>query len=317
MTAFAANSLLTLNYSFVQFGSVIQVTHIRNTQDTFTLSTTDGLGNQGLLAILGQVQRATDLPLQAPDGYIIEVVGEPSLQVASQFVQYDSSVNPGGIGVWVEVIKPGALTGFDNSTLPHRLQQNGNFLTNATAQALPTFPNRVSNATIYTGAWEFPPEALWPGGMIVTFSFYRGSGTATTDTFSYTVLDGDETSEAIIVALRLLINANANYTAGGASTHQLSVVTTSHTHGSLEIDPDDRVDISDRRSVALDAEDSADAECLCGLHHQERDGWFVGSDRHELQHVDPYRRPDPRWTQHVCGWRCPLGVCGGQLLHLR
>lgn len=231
-----ANAVLNAACTFAQFGSTIQITPVAPLGG-FTVTTADGLGNAGLIAIMGQVQRTSDLPATAPNGYIVEIVGEPSLHIASQFVQYNSAPNPGGKGVWLEVVKPGALLGFDPSSMPYTLQHNGTFLTNVTAAAIPTFPPVISNPNNWEDTWQFPAGALWPGGMTITFAFYRGAGTGTSDVFSYTVLDGDETSEAIVAKFVTLISASAFYTVNAPKTNQLHIIGLDHSHGVMTSTP--------------------------------------------------------------------------------
>ena len=62
------------NFSAVADGSTVVIT--KTGIATFDLATYDSLGDTGLSATLGVVQRFDDLPRQAPHGYVAQVQGD-------------------------------------------------------------------------------------------------------------------------------------------------------------------------------------------------------------------------------------------------
>lgn len=84
--------------------------------ETFTLQTKDGYGDQLMNAFIYQVQTFNKLPAQAPDGYIVEVTGESARTGDNYWVQYSLSGK-----VWKEIAKPGIISGFNGTTMPHAL----------------------------------------------------------------------------------------------------------------------------------------------------------------------------------------------------
>lgn len=81
-----------------------------------SIQTKDGYGDQLMNGFIYQVQTFNKLPAQAPDGYIVEVTGESARTGDNYWVKYSLSGK-----VWREIAKPGIITGFNNSTMPHAL----------------------------------------------------------------------------------------------------------------------------------------------------------------------------------------------------
>lgn len=81
-----------------------------------TLATEDGF-NGGLMAgVVFDAQRFSMLPAQAPDGYIVHVLGDPGSDSSDYYVRFDKAA-----GTWRETTRPGQLTGFNSATMPHVL----------------------------------------------------------------------------------------------------------------------------------------------------------------------------------------------------
>lgn len=87
---------------------------------TFTIKATDEYDNNSLIAIQGKVQKITDLPARAPDGFYVEVTGDSGNNNDSYYLQYNTN-DDGNQGSWEEVVKKGLDNSFDPTTLPHRL----------------------------------------------------------------------------------------------------------------------------------------------------------------------------------------------------
>lgn len=87
-----------------------------NPGQSFTLQTKDGYGDQLMNAFIYQVQTFNKLPAQCVDGYVVEVTGESARAGDNYWVQYSLAGK-----VWKEVAKPGIISGFNNTTMPHAL----------------------------------------------------------------------------------------------------------------------------------------------------------------------------------------------------
>ncbi|KMT52441.1 phage nozzle protein [Pseudomonas fildesensis] len=92
----------------------IVVTAAKN--DIKTVKTEDGYANQLLNSFIYQVQTFSKLPAQCIDGYLVEVTGEASRTGDNYWVRYDAAGQ-----VWKETVKPGIITGFEPTSMPHAL----------------------------------------------------------------------------------------------------------------------------------------------------------------------------------------------------
>ncbi len=118
------------NFSATSNGSTVVITKSGNA--TFDLATYDSLGDTGLSATVGTVQRFDDLPAKAPNGYIAHVQGDQTNNFDDYYVKFVSdngSQSTVGDGTYVETIKPNIQFEIDYSTMPHLLirQPNGSF----------------------------------------------------------------------------------------------------------------------------------------------------------------------------------------------
>lgn len=87
-----------------------------------TLETKDGFNNNAMIGILKTVQKFSNLPAQAPDGFTVEVLGEPGSGADDYYVKYDAVDK-----VWKETAKPGIQCAFDASTMPHVLVREADY----------------------------------------------------------------------------------------------------------------------------------------------------------------------------------------------
>lgn len=76
----------------------------------------DGYNNQAAFGILKSVQKFTNLPATAPDGYLVKIVGEEGSNTDDYYVKYSAEEK-----VWKECARPNLKNNFDTSTLPHVL----------------------------------------------------------------------------------------------------------------------------------------------------------------------------------------------------
>jgi hypothetical protein len=111
-------------------GSTVVINKTGNA--SFDLATYDSLGDTGLDATVGVVQRFDDLPRQAPHGYVAEVQGDQTNDFDNYYVKFEAQnagQNLSSEGTWVEWVKPNIPFEFDKTTMPHLLirQPNGSF----------------------------------------------------------------------------------------------------------------------------------------------------------------------------------------------
>lgn len=92
----------------------------------------DGYNGQLLTAIINDVQRTSDLPVEAPGNYQIRVIGDASTGGDDYWVQYMADRK-----VWSEIPAPGIVTTIANNSMPHILvrESNGTFTFKSTAWA--------------------------------------------------------------------------------------------------------------------------------------------------------------------------------------
>lgn len=111
-------------------GSTVVITKAGNAE--FDLATYDSLGDTGLSATVGTVQRFDELPSMAPDGYIAHVQGDQTNNFDDYYVKFVSdngNQTKLGTGTWIEWAKPNIQYELDYATMPHMLirQSNGSF----------------------------------------------------------------------------------------------------------------------------------------------------------------------------------------------
>lgn len=111
-------ALFTTIYSFNLINSTIIVTRNLDNYD-FGIAVTDGLADTAIGCIKHSVTSAADLPQAAPDGYLVQIQGDPTSAFDNYWVAYNSQDTAQGQGVWKEVVAPDVEIGFDNTTMPH------------------------------------------------------------------------------------------------------------------------------------------------------------------------------------------------------
>lgn len=87
--------------------------------DILKIETKDGYNNQLINGIICTVQTFNKLPATAPDGYIIEILNDPSQSSDGYYVKYSSEAK-----AWKECPKWNLRKGVDASTLCHALRRN-------------------------------------------------------------------------------------------------------------------------------------------------------------------------------------------------
>lgn len=89
-----------------------------------TIETKDGYGGQLMSAVKHTSQSFAKLPIAAPHGYSVQIVGDTSKTSDAFYVQYDATRQ-----VWKEVVGWGVQKGLYDDTMPHALirQADGSF----------------------------------------------------------------------------------------------------------------------------------------------------------------------------------------------
>jgi hypothetical protein len=99
-----------------QYGSVL---HLTNATD-FTVEVKDDQGGIAMVAAKDKVQKFSDLPQKAPDGFTVRIVQQSGTEQDDFFVKFSKTAGD-GTGVWEECLAPNALLGLDKNTMPQGL----------------------------------------------------------------------------------------------------------------------------------------------------------------------------------------------------
>ena len=120
----AATGPLT-GVTIARSGSVLHLT----SSSAITIAATDARANADITAITNSVQVFTELPTIAPQGYQIEIVGDPSNKFDGYYVSFVCRSGTFGEGSWQETVSPGVEYSINQSTMPHLLVRlpSGNF----------------------------------------------------------------------------------------------------------------------------------------------------------------------------------------------
>jgi hypothetical protein len=101
-------------------GSVIKFK--RDDGASFTISTSDGLADEGLSLAYTEVASITDLPLRNFNNFQIKIIGDTELAQDDYYVKFETADGSGfGTGSYNEVAGFDISSGIDKSTFPHRL----------------------------------------------------------------------------------------------------------------------------------------------------------------------------------------------------
>ena len=88
-----------------------------------SIETADGFNNQAMIGFTSTVQKFTLLPATAPNGYTVEITGDPKddSTAGSYYVSYNATKK-----VWEECIKPDMAISYEAKTMPHELVRQSN-----------------------------------------------------------------------------------------------------------------------------------------------------------------------------------------------
>ncbi len=143
-------SIFSTNFNYKQNPNTNLIEIERHDGADFSIAAIDGSGGGRLGVVYKEVSSITDLPLIAPDGFIVKVVGSGGVDEDDYYVKFKtvqghetidtSNTNPDaqgtgvaaanitstvGEGIWQETVAPNILKGVDPSTMFHSLVSTG------------------------------------------------------------------------------------------------------------------------------------------------------------------------------------------------
>ncbi|MGV1835231.1 hypothetical protein ACQZ6C_10755 [Rhizobium rhizogenes] len=121
------------------YGSVLHI--YRADGAAFSISTSDGNGDDYMRAFNGQAASYDKLPAKAPSGIIIKVNGEDNQGADDYYVKF---VGDPSTGVWQETVAPGTPTSIDAASMPHVMVCTG---VNTFEFRRPSFSTRIAGDT--------------------------------------------------------------------------------------------------------------------------------------------------------------------------
>ncbi len=147
-------------FGYAHMGSVIYL--VSNSDYTITVS--DGIGDQGMKLVRKQVQRFSDLPARGVDGFHVKVQGTNENSFDDYYVRYKADGNNPYGGVWVEGPAQNEQNTINGATMPFALvrEANGTF----TFKQLPWDIRQV-------GSLESVPFPSFVGRKVSDVFFHR------------------------------------------------------------------------------------------------------------------------------------------------
>ena len=107
----------TAGFKSTSFGSVLVVE--KTDGSAFTISTADGVGNEGIVLVTNTASGIDDLPPRTLDGYKVRVNGNTEKLTDDFFMRYSQDAY--GKGRWKECDGWDGSMEFDASTMPHKI----------------------------------------------------------------------------------------------------------------------------------------------------------------------------------------------------
>lgn len=118
----------TTNWTITKMNSCILLTKKDGT--AFTIQTKDSNSDRNLYAFYKEIDNMSNLPLIAPNGFMIKVVGEDINIKDDYYLQFKTADNSDfGTGSWQECCSPDIKYQIDATTMPHALvrESDGSF----------------------------------------------------------------------------------------------------------------------------------------------------------------------------------------------
>ena len=92
---------------------------VRKDAGPFKLSLDDGRGNSLARVVQTSVTSLAELPIHAPNGYVVQVSSDPSQTIDDRYLKFTTNDGSGfGPGAWSEVAAPGIQYKLDANTMP-------------------------------------------------------------------------------------------------------------------------------------------------------------------------------------------------------
>ena len=157
--------------SIARSGSVLHLT----SSSAITIAASDARANADITAITNSVQAFTELPTIAPEGYQVEVVGDPGNKFDGYYVKFVPRSGTFGEGSWQETVSPGVQYKLDAATMPHLLVRlpNGTFWfgpANGSTQGGVTIPSWGQRTA---GDYDTAPDPSFVGYPIQDVFIYK------------------------------------------------------------------------------------------------------------------------------------------------
>ena len=168
-TALAGVTAVTIT----RVGSVLHLT----SSSAITVAASDARANADITAITGSAQAFTELPTIAPQGYQVEILGDPGNKFDGYYVEFVTRGGAGtfGEGAWQETVSPGVEYRISATTMPHLLVRlpNGTFYfgpANGSTQGGITIPSWGQRSA---GDYDTSPDPSFIGYPIQDVFIYK------------------------------------------------------------------------------------------------------------------------------------------------
>lgn len=157
--------------SIARSGSVLHIT----SSSPITIAASDARANADITAITNSVQAFTDLPTIAPNGYQVEIVGDPGNSFDGYYVEFVTRSGTFGEGSWQETVSPGVEYRINAATMPQLLVRlpNGTFWfgpANGSTQGGVTIPSWGQRTA---GDYDTAPDPSFIGYPIQDVFIYK------------------------------------------------------------------------------------------------------------------------------------------------
>jgi hypothetical protein len=111
------------DFTYQKVGSTFTVQ--RKDKGTFTVQATDGNANSNFYAFYKKAEDLSQLPLIAPNGYVMKVIGENINIADDYYVKFETADGSSyGNGSWQECPSPDIQYRIDKTTMPHAIVRN-------------------------------------------------------------------------------------------------------------------------------------------------------------------------------------------------
>ncbi|MFZ3194094.1 MAG: hypothetical protein WA154_12930 [Moraxellaceae bacterium] len=155
------NTLASQGFFVIHLGSIIYISHPTT---PFNVYVEDDQGGAGVVSLKDSVQRFSDLPRIAVDGFVIRVAQESAGGNSDYYVRFRATSTTEG--VWEETIAPSTPLGLDPLTMPVAITRNDT--TNEWKVEVMPWTGRT------TGTEVLSPDPDFVGDYIRDLSWLRG-----------------------------------------------------------------------------------------------------------------------------------------------